>query len=274
MAVPSSSPSRDGVWATLPEQTVRCVTSGIPNPTATTSTLVPERLSLDAGRAGSEGSNEPQVRLTSSSASLSRSGLVSVASSKQNCPTAKVAPIVESQSRRTRAGDDTVLRTLSPKLTRHTGFTGTESGVDKASWDSEEEKRKMKQLAAGRLLRETHSPGRKGDLSSEKLRSLMTILEEKNQIIERLNIAHFIILPLLLVLLLLPLLLLLLLLPPLLSSPHLFTPSLSFSSSPHRQKLTISRLQQECREKDIQMSTVNRERNVADVRHEYLQCHS
>ena len=194
--VPSSSSSREEVWATLPkmssseEQTAQPAAPGIPDSIA--SVPVSERLSVSAGCVGIEGlpqSSETQVRLTSSLASLSRSGLVSMASPKQNCPTAKVAPIVETPSRRTRLANEQVPLTLSPKLTRHTGFAGSVSGFDRASWDSEEDRKK--QMAAGRLLRETLSPGRKGDVSAEKLRSLIAILDEKNQIIERSNTIPF-----------------------------------------------------------------------------------
>ena len=124
--------------------------------------------------------------LTQPSSHAGHGGLAGgIPNSKLNCPTAKVAPIVEVSSRRTRSTDNKLLLELSPKLSRRTGFAGSSSGFDKTTWDSEEEKRRLKQMAAGRLLRETLSPMRRSEDVTEKLRSLISCLEDKSNIIER-----------------------------------------------------------------------------------------
>lgn len=147
--------------------------------------------------------------------SYATGGILSLSSPKLNCPTAKVAPMVEhTPSRRARLHD----RTHSPDLTRHTGSS---------NWDGDEEKRRLKQAVAGKSLRDTYSPSRRTDLSSENIKSLMNSLSDKSQIIERSD-----------------------------SLPHLIHCIATFDSttlSLSRQKQTISRLQQECREKDTQL---------------------
>ena len=172
-------------WASLP-QTVAHSSDSISRATSSIVPRVPSEVATASRSSCVDGKETPVnggIHTTHSSPSLgAQTGITAISSSKQNCPTAKVAPIVEIPSRRTRVTSKLPL-TLSPKLTRHTGFTDTGSGgIDKLSWDSEEEKRRLKQLAAGRLLRETQSPGRR---SEEKVHSLISCLEEKSKIIER-----------------------------------------------------------------------------------------
>ena len=174
-------------WASLPQTAAARSSDSLSRASSGFVPRVSSEVATGSRTVGVDGQEPPlkaELNTTYSTPSLgAQTGLGAISSSKQNCPTAKVAPIVEIPSRRPRGSGKLPLTALSPKLSRHIGFTDT--GIDKLSWDSDEEKRRLKQMAAGRLLRETHSPGRRSEDVTEKLRSLISCLEEKSNIIER-----------------------------------------------------------------------------------------
>lgn len=179
-----SLPRSGEEWRSLPRP---AISQQVTSAAATVQLMEEETRDSKAVCAKGEEASAVGDHLTQPSSSLAGQGGLTggIPNSKQNCPTAKVAPIVEVSSRRTRSTDNKLLLELSPKLSRRTGFAGSSSGFDKTTWDSEEEKRRLKQMAAGRLLRETLSPMRRSEDVTEKLRSLISCLEDKSNIIER-----------------------------------------------------------------------------------------